>query len=77
METATDIQKKLLGLPVAERARLALAAWESLVEDPAAAADDQIDPDGITLALDRDEEIESGTSKPISESEFRRLTSGD
>jgi len=38
MSKITELEKEILALPPAERERLALAAWESLVSDPKAAA---------------------------------------
>jgi len=77
METATDIEKKLLELPAADRERIAVAAWESLVSDPEAASNERMDSDEILLAKERNAKLDSGESQPIDHGEFRRITSGD
>ena len=71
---AAQLERELLALPPAERARLTLAAWESLVADPAFAADRTLDPEGLKVAAARDQDIESGKVKPISHEEFLRRT---
>lgn len=76
MDTAKDIERRLLELPPADRARLAQKAWESLVDDPRAAPDPGIDGEGVSVALDRDREIEEGVLAPIDHNEFRRRTGG-
>lgn len=76
MESTADLERKLLGLPAAERERLALAAWESLANAPESAADLRVDPEGIREAEDRDSEIESGRVETIDEKGFRRRTGG-
>jgi hypothetical protein len=70
MSTITDLEKKVLALPAAEREQLATAAWESLVSDP------EIDPEGIEIALQRDAELVSGAIHSIGYAEFMRRTSG-
>lgn len=59
MANVIEIERELLGLPPVERERLALKAWESLIEDGEAASDPNIDPDGIELARTRDKELNS------------------
>jgi hypothetical protein len=76
MSTIIELEKEILALSPAERERLATVAWESLVSDPAAAGNREIDPEGIQLAAQRDAEIESGKVKPIDQAEFRRRTGG-
>jgi hypothetical protein len=76
MKSAAQLEKEVLSLPAEERARLALAAWESLEADPAFAADRTLDPEGVALALERDAEIETGSVKPLSPVEFRQRTAG-
>ena len=77
MNTTADLEQQLLGLPPADRARLLLKAWESLAEDPDAAADPSIDPQGIRIAIERDAELTNGTMRPIDDIEFRRWTGAD
>ena len=77
MSAIAEIERDLLGLPAADRERLVLKAWESLVQDPSAASDLKIDPEALELAKDRDSEIESGKTTAISHEEFTRRTSGD
>ena len=76
MNTVIDLEKEILALPPAERERLATLAWESLVGDPSAPGDHNIDPEGIEVAAQRDAEIESGQVQPISHAEFLRRTGG-
>ena len=71
---AAQLEREVLALPPAERANLVLSAWESLVADPAFAADRTLDPEGLKGATARDQDIESGKVKPISHEEFLRRT---
>lgn len=71
MADATRIEQDLLGLPPAERERLALSAWESLVESPAVSADPELDPEGVRIALRRDSALDQGVVRALSEDEFR------
>jgi putative addiction module component len=77
MSAIAEIERDLLGLPTADRERLVLKAWESLVRDPDAASNPEIDSEAINLAIERDSEIESGKTTGISHEEFIRRTSGD
>ena len=77
MSAIAEIERDLLGLPAADREQLVLKAWESLVQDPNAAGNPEIDPEAIDLAKDRDFEIESEKTTAISHEEFTRRTSGD
>jgi hypothetical protein len=76
MSTRIDLEKEIMSLPAVERERLATAAWESLVNDPEAAGNREIDSEGIQLASQRDAEIESGKVQPIDHAEFLRRTGG-
>ena len=76
MSTITELEKEVLALPPAEREQLATAAWESLVSDPSALSDPNIDPEGINIAMQRDAELESGTIESIGHAEFIRRTGG-
>lgn len=71
---AAQLEREVLALPLTERAHLTLAAWESLIADPAFAADPTLDPEGLRVAAARDQDIESGKIKPISHEEFLRRT---
>lgn len=75
MKSAAKLEQEVLSLPPTERAHLALTVWESLVADPAFAADRMLDPEGLKLAAERDREIESGKIKPLTHEEFLRRTS--
>ena len=77
MSTTADLERQLLGLPPADRARLLIRAWESLVDDPAVAADPEIDPQGVKVALERDADLKNGRTESIDDTEFRRRTSTD
>jgi hypothetical protein len=74
MSTLPELERQILALPPAERARLASLAWESFVGDPDVAGDRAIDPEGIAIALQRDAEAESGRVQLISRAEFLRRT---
>ena len=74
MSAITELEKEILALSPAERERLAMVAWESLVSDPKAASNREIDPEGIQLAALRDAEFESGKVQPIGHAEFMRRT---
>ena len=76
MADVTQIEQELLRLPPAERERLALKAWESLVESGEASSDPDIDPQGVKLASSRDAELDRGEVGVVSEKEFRRRTGG-
>lgn len=76
MADVTQIERELLGLPPVERERLALRAWESLIENGEAASDPNIDPAGLELANKREEELEHGEVDALGEEEFRRRTGG-
>jgi hypothetical protein len=71
MADAARIEQDLLGLPPAERERLALSAWESLVEDSAASANPELDPEDVRIALRRDIALDRGMVRALSEDEFR------
>jgi hypothetical protein len=77
MITFTKLQKDLLKLPANEREQLALTAWSSLGDgsDPAISA--LLDPQGIELAIERDQQLESGSVSALSQSEFLHRTSRD
>jgi Putative addiction module component len=74
MTNTVDLEVQLLELPPAERARVLFKAWESLADDPAVAADPDIDSAGIQRAMVRDREIENGKAIPIDDEEFRKRT---
>ncbi|MEX0943668.1 MAG: addiction module protein [Pseudomonadales bacterium] len=76
MASIAEIEKELLQLSPSDRARIAVAAWESLARDPASAADPTLDPDGLDLAQARDADLESGTNA-LGIEEFRRQTGGE
>lgn len=74
MNTTADLENQVLELPPADRARLLLRAWDSLVDDFEVVADPTIDPEGVIVALERDAELTNGVTKLIDEVEFRRRT---
>jgi len=76
MASITEIERELLRLSPSERARIALAAWESLARDPDAASDPELDPHGLDLAQARNTDLDSGTN-PLDVEEFRRRTGGE
>ena len=76
MSKIAELEKEILALPAVERERIATAAWESLLNDPKATSNREIDPQGIRLAAQRDEELESGNAQAIDHAEFVRRTGG-
>ena len=75
MNTANELVQQVLKLPLAERERLVRIAWESLAGNPDAAADSSVDEAGLSLADQRDREIEGMDAEVIDAEEFRRRTS--
>ncbi|MBN1929040.1 MAG: addiction module protein [Chlorobiaceae bacterium] len=63
------ISSEALKLDPKSRAILAETIWESL-EDPYLVSPDVTDEESISLAMKRDEEIESGTVTPLSHDEL-------
>lgn len=66
-----QIAPEALRLPMKERALLAASLWES-IEDPYALMAERGDEEAIALAVARDQELDSGTVKPLSHSELMR-----
>jgi hypothetical protein len=75
MNTLSKLQKDLLRLPANEREQLALSAWSSLGDGSDPAISTLLDPEGIEFAIERDQQIESGSVTAISHSEFLHRTS--
>lgn len=76
MNTADKLEIELLSQAPRDRARLILAAWESLEAASAWLSDPATDPGGIALVRQRDAEIESGEAAVLSQDEFRSRTGG-
>jgi len=76
MNTIIELEQQILALPAVEREQLATLAWESLVDDPSVTGNHSIDPEGVTIAGQRDTEIESGVVQAIDHAEFLRRTGG-
>ena len=76
MSVSSDIEEMILTLSASERERLAVSVWESLVCDPDAASDPDIDREGIETAAARDVEIDDGDVSALDSKEFHRLTDG-
>lgn len=72
MKSTAELEQELLQLPATDRARVAMKVWESLADDPEAAADPMLDPEGLRIALERDAELESDSVEVIDDTEFRR-----
>jgi putative addiction module component (TIGR02574 family) len=66
MSTLQEIEAAVLRLPDKDRLQLADKLLGSLPPPPAAAEADEI----LAEAIRRDAELESGATKPLSESEF-------
>ncbi len=64
-----QIASEALRLDPKDRALLAETIWESL-EDPYAVGLDMSDEDAVKLAMQRDEELESGKEIPITHKEL-------
>jgi hypothetical protein len=64
-----QLAPEVLNLPVRDRALLAACLWESL-EDPYAVLPNLDDDEALTLAEQRDAEIESGLVAPLSHSDL-------
>ena len=64
-----QIASEALRLDPRDRALLAEAIWESL-GDPYVVASDMSDKDAVKLAIQRNDEIESGKETPISHKEL-------
>jgi hypothetical protein len=74
MSNLSKLQKDLLRLPANEREQLALSAWSSLGRGSDPAINAQLDPEGIELAMERDQQLDSGSVNAISHTEFLRRT---
>ena len=74
MSNLSKLQKDLLRLPANEREELALSAWNSLGRGSDPAINAKLDPEGIELAMERDQQLDSGSINPISHTEFLRRT---
>ncbi len=64
-----QIAPEALKLPVHERALLAASLWES-IEDPFELDVERNDEDALSLALQRDQDLESGAVQPLSHSDL-------
>ena len=76
MNTVAELEKVILALPPAERERIATVAWDSLIGNPGAAGDRNIDSEGIEFAAQRDAAIESSQVQTIGHAEFLQRTGG-
>lgn len=74
MTISDQLEAALLQLPPAERERLALLAWESLENAQEWLSDPLTDSEGVTIANERDSDIESNAVLPLDRIEFRRRT---
>ena len=74
MSNLSKLQEDLLRLPANEREELALSAWNSLSRGSDPAINAQLDPEGIELAMERDQQLDSGSVNSISHTEFLRRT---
>jgi hypothetical protein len=69
------LASEALKLDPKSRAILAETIWESL-EDPYLVTSDVTDEESISLAIKRDEEIETGTVTPLSHKELMKRLCG-
>lgn len=72
----SKIASQALELDPTERASLAEALWESL-GDPFMIPEDLSEEEAIRLASKRDEEMESGSVKPMSHTELMNRLRGN
>jgi len=70
MNNLAEIEKDALSLSPVEREHLAVTVWESLEGSIA------FDPQGIQVALNRNQDIESGSVTPMRHAEFLLRTGG-
>lgn len=63
-----QIAPEALKLPISERAQLAASLWES-IGDPYSLRADGSEEMAVSLAITRDEEIESGRVVPLTHTE--------
>lgn len=70
MNNLAEIEKSALNLSPVEREHLAITVWESLQGNAA------FDSEGLELARSRNQDIESGSVKPLSHAEFLLRTGG-
>ncbi|NTW54827.1 MAG: addiction module protein [Chlorobaculum sp.] len=68
-----QLASEALKLDPKSRAILAETIWESL-EDPYLVSSDVTDEESISLAIKRDEELETGTVTPLSHKELMDLS---
>lgn len=74
MSNLSKLQKDLLRLSANEREELALSAWNSLGRGSDSVINSQLDPEGVELAKERDQQLDSESVNPISHTEFLRRT---
>jgi hypothetical protein len=74
MSNLSKLQEDLLRLPANEREELALSAWQSLGRGSDPAINAKLDPEGVELAKERDQQLDSGSVNPISQTDFQRRT---
>ena len=78
MSNLAKIERAVMSLDAEEREHLALSAWNSLGDGSDAAINELLDPEGIEIAQQREQEISSGSTDPISHSKFlRRVSSSE
>ena len=64
-----QIASEALRLPAKERALLAGSLWQSL-DDPFATGSQSDEADGLSIAIERDEQLDRGEAKTISHEEM-------
>ena len=72
MSDLARLKKEAMNLTPEEREHLALSAWESLGDGSDSRVSGALDPEGLEIARQRDRQISSGVSEPITHSEFLR-----
>ena len=70
MNTVSDLEKVILSLPAVEREHLATVAWDSLAGNPDGGNDPNIDAEGMEIAAQRDNSLESGQTQAMDQAEF-------
>jgi hypothetical protein len=74
MTISDQLESALLQLSPAEREQLALFAWESLENAQEWLSDPRTDAEGVTIANERDSDIESNAVLPLDRIELRCRT---
>ncbi len=76
MKTAAQVEIDIMHLSATERARLAMVAWDSIEDDATFAASHSLDPEGIALAIERDNQMNVSDADSLTLDQFKDRTGG-